>query len=67
MKFKSTCRLPRLSWLSENMKTHTHKHTHTRIRKSTELGKKAEKIKLNQLEAIALELQSFQREKHAFP
>ena len=54
-----------MSWVSEN--TNTHIHTHTRIRKSTELGKKAEKTKLNQLGAIALEFQSFQREKHAFP
>lgn len=64
VKFKSTCRLPKLSWVSEN--TNTHIHTHTRIRKSTELGKKAEKTKLNQLGAIALSFRAFKEKNMPF-
>lgn len=52
-------------WVKTQTQTHTHTHAH--IRKSAELGEKAGKTKLNQLGAIALEFQSFQREKHAFP
>lgn len=64
VKYKRTCRLPKLRWVRSL--THTYTHTHSEVNRARQEGKLKRPNEIN-LRQYTLELQRFPRAKRAFP